>query len=309
MKDKKRPAPLALLPALTPTRSRPHISSQKDSPEVEGDEDGRQQLPTPASLFAAPTLVSSPAPGHPHTPGRNIYRGIANLISSSEVSLGAVGSTPRSAGARHTPSQSVPALGAAWEEPNVVRKTGVAPASVPTPPPSGRVAGKMAAPELDWPSLDEAYYPEQHAEPPASGSPQGTSKPASGSPHTPGGPRARPSPGSCGGGLGGTENVDEARERAKREAAERLSASPAVLAAVSRLVAACGQMSASVQRPFLTVCDAAMGVSGLGVAGLKESRADGLRWWIVSSAGVFALVGGGAYTGDFARGGAEGFAC
>ena len=66
---------------------------------------------------------------------------------------------------------------------------------------------------------------------------------------------------ALGGHISEEEMEDEARERARREAAERLSASPAVLAAVNRLVAACGQMSASVQRPFLTVCDAAMGVS------------------------------------------------
>ena len=214
---------------------------------MEGDGDGRQQLPSPASLFAAPTPMSSPAPGYPHTPGRSIYRGIASLISSSEVSLGAVGSTPR----RHAQSQSVPVLGAAWEGPDVMRKV----ASVPTPPPSGRVvgAGKIAHPDLDWPSLDEAFYPEQQGDPPASGSPhvEGKSKPAAGSPHTPG---SGSSPGSG-------EEAGETK-RARREAEERLSASPAVLAAVSRLVAACGQMSASVQRPFLTVCDAAMGVSG-----------------------------------------------
>ncbi|KAI0726094.1 S-adenosyl-L-methionine-dependent methyltransferase [Fomitopsis betulina] len=108
----------------------------------------------------------------------------------------------------------VPALGAPWEEPQAMRKMSVASASVLTPPPSGRVVGSgassMTTTKLDWPSLDEAYYPAQHA---TSSAP--------------------------------TE--------------ERLSASPAVLAAVSRLVAACGQMSASVQRPFLTVCDAAMG--------------------------------------------------
>ena len=88
----------------------------------------------------------------------------------------------------------------------------------------------------------------------------------------------------------------------RREAEERLSASPAVLAAVSRLVAACGQMSASVQRPFLTVCDAAMGVSGffpLFTSQYGLDRADyGLGRCLVSFAGVSALGGGGAYTGD-----------
>ncbi|PCH41979.1 S-adenosyl-L-methionine-dependent methyltransferase [Wolfiporia cocos MD-104 SS10] len=41
--------------------------------------------------------------------------------------------------------------------------------------------------------------------------------------------------------------------------AEMLTTHPAVLAAVNQIVAACGQLCASVQRPFLTVCDAAMG--------------------------------------------------
>jgi hypothetical protein len=34
-----------------------------------------------------------------------------------------------------------------------------------------------------------------------------------------------------------------------------------VISAVNRIVAAAGQMSATVQIPFLTLCDAAMGVS------------------------------------------------
>lgn len=45
--------------------------------------------------------------------------------------------------------------------------------------------------------------------------------------------------------------------------AEELTSHPAVIAAASKIVAACGQISASVQRPFLTICDAAMGVSTL----------------------------------------------
>lgn len=254
-KNKKRPMPLALLPALTPTRSRPHTSGATHSPEDDG-----QQLPTPASLFVEPTPApASSALASPHTPGRSVYRGMHSFISSSEVSLGAVGSTPRSAGTRHAQSQSVPALGAPWEEPQAMRKMSVASASVLTPPPSGRVVGSgassMTTTKLDWPSLDEAYYPAQHATSSAPSSPQGEGKPPSGSPHTPGGLRSGLSPGSNGG------RESDARERARQEAEERLSASPAVLAAVSRLVAACGQMSASVQRPFLTVCDAAMGVS------------------------------------------------
>ena len=45
------------------------------------------------------------------------------------------------------------------------------------------------------------------------------------------------------------------------DAAESLASHPDVIAATNRIVAACGQISASVHRPFLTLCDAAMGVS------------------------------------------------
>ena len=54
------------------------------------------------------------------------------------------------------------------------------------------------------------------------------------------------------------------------DAAESLASHPDVIAATNRIVAACGQISATVHRPFLTVCDAAMGV-----------RASVLRCWLV----------------------------
>lgn len=44
---------------------------------------------------------------------------------------------------------------------------------------------------------------------------------------------------------------------------EGLTAHPAVQGAISRIVAAAGQMAATVQNPFLTICDATMGVSPL----------------------------------------------
>ncbi|EMD36158.1 hypothetical protein CERSUDRAFT_51961 [Gelatoporia subvermispora B] len=50
-----------------------------------------------------------------------------------------------------------------------------------------------------------------------------------------------------------------AEEPETRARAEALTSHPAVIAASNRLVAACGQLSASIQRPFLTICDAAMG--------------------------------------------------
>ncbi|OBZ77460.1 hypothetical protein A0H81_01728 [Grifola frondosa] len=46
---------------------------------------------------------------------------------------------------------------------------------------------------------------------------------------------------------------------ARSDAAEALTSHPAVIAASNRIVAACGQISAMVQRPFLTLCDAGMG--------------------------------------------------
>ncbi|KAI0635412.1 S-adenosyl-L-methionine-dependent methyltransferase [Trametes polyzona] len=43
------------------------------------------------------------------------------------------------------------------------------------------------------------------------------------------------------------------------DAAESLASHPDVIAATNRIVAACGQITATVHRPFLTLCDAAMG--------------------------------------------------
>ncbi|KAI9066168.1 S-adenosyl-L-methionine-dependent methyltransferase [Trametes sanguinea] len=43
------------------------------------------------------------------------------------------------------------------------------------------------------------------------------------------------------------------------DAAESLASHPDVIAATNRIVAACGQISATIHRPFLTLCDAAMG--------------------------------------------------
>ncbi|KZT70696.1 hypothetical protein DAEQUDRAFT_183861 [Daedalea quercina L-15889] len=263
-KDKRRPTPLALLPSLTPTRARVVMGGHED----EGDGKHGQQLPTPASLFSvpiqSPASTTSPAVSVPHTPGRSALPGMG-FISSSEVSLSAVGSTPRSSVGRN-----VPALEAAWEEPASVlygphataRKMSVASISVPTPPPSGRMpGGRITPPELDWPSLDEAYYPTQQEEQHSQESKgKANANASSGSPHTPGGPRSRVSPGAkVNTPQGNLGSGDDVAARAKREVEEQLAASPAVLAAVSKLVAACGQICASVQRPFLTVCDAAMG--------------------------------------------------
>lgn len=47
----------------------------------------------------------------------------------------------------------------------------------------------------------------------------------------------------------------------EQDAAENLASHADVIAAANRIVAACGQMSATVHRPFLTLCDAAMSVS------------------------------------------------
>lgn len=42
---------------------------------------------------------------------------------------------------------------------------------------------------------------------------------------------------------------------------ETLTQHPDVVAAINRIVAACGQVTSTVQTPFLTICDAVMGVS------------------------------------------------
>ncbi|KAL4250136.1 hypothetical protein ABKN59_006496 [Abortiporus biennis] len=51
----------------------------------------------------------------------------------------------------------------------------------------------------------------------------------------------------------------ESKEEERRKKSEKLSTHPEVVAAASKIVAACGQISAMVQKPFLTLCDAAMG--------------------------------------------------
>lgn len=47
---------------------------------------------------------------------------------------------------------------------------------------------------------------------------------------------------------------------------ESLTSHPVVISAVNRIVAAAGQMSATVQIPFLTLCDAGMGVRAFSLA-------------------------------------------
>ena len=42
--------------------------------------------------------------------------------------------------------------------------------------------------------------------------------------------------------------------------AEMLTSDPRVLGAINRVIAGCGQMTAMVQNPFLTICDSTMGV-------------------------------------------------
>ena len=51
------------------------------------------------------------------------------------------------------------------------------------------------------------------------------------------------------------------RQKEWKKKCEDLTSQPQVINAVNRIVAACGQMAAMVQKPFLTMCDAAMGVS------------------------------------------------
>ncbi len=50
------------------------------------------------------------------------------------------------------------------------------------------------------------------------------------------------------------------RQREWKKKCEDLTSNPEVINAINRIVAACGQMAAIVQKPFLTMCDAAMGV-------------------------------------------------
>ena len=47
----------------------------------------------------------------------------------------------------------------------------------------------------------------------------------------------------------------------QKSLSEALTTHPEVLSAIGRIIAAAGQMSATVQTPFLSLCDATMGVS------------------------------------------------
>jgi hypothetical protein len=51
----------------------------------------------------------------------------------------------------------------------------------------------------------------------------------------------------------------------KDNPAEVLATDPNVVTAIARIVAACGQMAATVQSPFLSLCDASMAVSSSAV--------------------------------------------
>jgi hypothetical protein len=53
------------------------------------------------------------------------------------------------------------------------------------------------------------------------------------------------------------------RQREWRKKCDDLTAHPEVIKATNKIVAACAQIGATVQKPFLTICDAAMGVSAL----------------------------------------------
>lgn len=70
----------------------------------------------------------------------------------------------------------------------------------------------------------------------------------------------------------------------EEDSAESLASHPDVIAATNRIVAACGQIGATVHRPFLTLCDAAMGVS-VSPFPLNDS----LNLFPVSSPGMFAI--------------------
>ena len=85
---------------------------------------------------------------------------------------------------------------------------------------------------------------------------------------------------------------DVAGEQERKKAAETLLAThPDVLAATNRIVAATGHLAACVRDPFLSLCDASMGVRAFLVC-LLAYEADYL--WIVSPPSLYALPRGNA---------------
>ena len=63
------------------------------------------------------------------------------------------------------------------------------------------------------------------------------------------------------------------------EAAERLAGDPAVVVAANQIVAACGQLAASVHRPFFSLVEAAKGVSACTCAAISD-RGQGRADWL-----------------------------
>ncbi|KZT06629.1 uncharacterized protein LAESUDRAFT_725719 [Laetiporus sulphureus 93-53] len=221
---KQRPRPSPLLP-----RSMEIVSQHCQPP------------PTPLSLFSLASGVSVEE-------GESGQEGNGGFPCASEVSLTAVGRASASRtvcereGLEPGWEKEGGGLAAAWEEP--VKVNG-----------QGKGRKERAVVMLDWPSLDVPVYAVQSGEE-SSGGLRGDGKGGSPGMQSSGEQGTPPTAPETNASAGSTPKRDKEELQVLSEA---LTTHPAVLAAASRLVAACGQLSAAVQRPFLTVCDAAMG--------------------------------------------------
>ncbi|KAI0946796.1 hypothetical protein AcW1_010153 [Taiwanofungus camphoratus] len=176
--------------------------------------------PSPTSPWPPPSSSSSSSVSS--YSDSHSHSGVASECASGICAYSAAPATPTSPRAARRPRPILTALANSTQQPGLPPPLG-AHQLPPTPAslvcPASPIAAAPRAP-LDYPDLDLPFY---------------DSRPA-----------------------GAAQAEDRARDETQAQA-EALTAHPEVIAATNRIVAACAQLGASVQRPFLTICDAAMG--------------------------------------------------
>ncbi|CCM07183.1 uncharacterized protein FIBRA_09524 [Fibroporia radiculosa] len=192
--------------------------------------DMKKSRPAPLLPALTSSLVDRSHRQLPPTP--------ASLFSlsspASRSSLSTSITSPRSSESLGDDAPAGHGLGAAWE-PNFDTSAHI---------PKSDLGRRLV---LDWPALDVPVY--------ATGATAENT--AFHSPVSDGSPASNIAPQSSGAVADTGRNAT--REPDAHALAEALTSHPVVLAAGQRLIAACGQLCASVQRPFLTICDASMG--------------------------------------------------
>ncbi|EKM53088.1 uncharacterized protein PHACADRAFT_210808 [Phanerochaete carnosa HHB-10118-sp] len=205
--------------ARSPSKPRSSLSTDSDI-EEEDDDDADADMPL------TPVSASNSQPGPNNV--RFASTGRKGLVKGRERSY-TMGSLPQ-------PPFSPPGVNA----------------SVPLP--------ILKQPALDFPDLDTPIPITPTSSSSDTSAPMSTSTPSnvSSSPKIPISPTLTVELEKVGAGASTLLDPTQ-RQREWRKKCEDLTTHPEVIKAVNRIVAACGQMSAMVQKPFLVVCDAAMG--------------------------------------------------